>query len=113
MMKPASLLPVHLHDHRILVDDGRAGRAPLVVGVVEPAGVDRAQVALPEELPRHVVGVQALGGEVGDDEEQVDGVQLTTIEGNTNEGGSREGVGVFRRTARRISAINRGYLSYG
>ena len=44
--------------------------------------------------------------------ERVDGVLLTTIEGNTNEGGSREGIGVFRRTARRIPSINRGFLDY-
>ena len=44
--------------------------------------------------------------------EQVDGVVLTTIEGNTNTGGSREGVGVFRRTGRRIAIINRGFINY-
>jgi hypothetical protein len=44
--------------------------------------------------------------------ERVDGVQLTTIEGNTNLGGSREGIGVFRRTARRIADINRGFVDY-
>jgi len=43
--------------------------------------------------------------------EHVQGVLLTTIEGNTNAGGSREGVGVFRRT-RHISAVNRGFLAY-
>ena len=38
---------------------------------------------------------------------------LTTIEGNTNDGGSREGVGVFRRTGpngRKISSVNKGFL---
>jgi CHAP domain/Putative peptidoglycan binding domain len=45
--------------------------------------------------------------------ESVDGVVLTTIEGNTNLGGSREGVGVFRRTGRKLSAINRGFINYG
>lgn len=40
--------------------------------------------------------------------EAVQGVNLTTIEGNTNEGGSRNGVGVFRRTRRRITDINLG-----
>uniref|UniRef100_Q01VH8 Peptidoglycan-binding domain 1 protein n=1 Tax=Solibacter usitatus (strain Ellin6076) TaxID=234267 RepID=Q01VH8_SOLUE len=44
--------------------------------------------------------------------ESVSGVVLTTIEGNTNDGGSREGVGVFRRTARRISNINQGFVDY-
>jgi len=44
--------------------------------------------------------------------EKVDGVVLTTIEGNTNNGGSREGIGVFRRSARRIGNINRGFVEY-
>jgi hypothetical protein len=44
--------------------------------------------------------------------ERVDGVVLTTIEGNTNTGGSREGVGVLRRTGRRLAAINRGFINY-
>jgi len=44
--------------------------------------------------------------------EKVDGVQLTTIEGNTNLDGSREGIGVFRHTMRRISQINKGFIDY-
>src|SRR6266536_5116811 len=44
--------------------------------------------------------------------EEVRGMALTTIEGNTNEGGSREGIGVFRRTSRRISDMNRGCIDY-
>lgn len=44
--------------------------------------------------------------------ESVNGGILTTIEGNTNEGGSREGIGVFRRSARTISSINKGFLVY-
>lgn len=42
----------------------------------------------------------------------VDGVLLTTIEGNTNEGGSREGIGVFARHGRKLAAINRGFIDY-
>jgi len=45
--------------------------------------------------------------------EEVRGMALTTLEGNTNEGGSREGIGVFRRTSRRISDMNRGFIDYG
>jgi hypothetical protein len=44
--------------------------------------------------------------------ESLAGVVLTTIEGNTNDGGSREGVGVFRRSGRRISGINQGFVDY-
>ncbi len=38
--------------------------------------------------------------------------RLITIEGNTNLPGDREGVGVFRRTGRKLSEINQGFLSY-
>jgi hypothetical protein len=44
--------------------------------------------------------------------ERIEGIRLTTIEGNTNQGGSREGVGVFRRDGRTIPTINRGFLLY-
>jgi hypothetical protein len=38
--------------------------------------------------------------------------RLITIEGNTNLPGDREGIGVFRRTGRKISDINKGFISY-
>ena len=38
--------------------------------------------------------------------------RLITIEGNTNLPGAREGVGVFRRTSRKLSDINKGFISY-
>ena len=44
--------------------------------------------------------------------EELQGIYLTTIEGNTNDNGSREGIGVFRRTARKIPDINRGFIDY-
>jgi hypothetical protein len=44
--------------------------------------------------------------------ESVHGGFLTTIEGNTNIGGSREGIGVFRRKSRNINNINKGFLDY-
>ncbi|MBK6507204.1 MAG: CHAP domain-containing protein [Ignavibacteria bacterium] len=44
--------------------------------------------------------------------ESVNGGFLETIEGNTNEGGSREGIGVFRRNRRKIKDINRGFIHY-
>ncbi len=44
--------------------------------------------------------------------EQVAGVSLTTIEGNTNLNGSPEGIGVFRRTGRTVAGINLGFIQY-
>ncbi len=43
---------------------------------------------------------------------KVIGNNLETIEGNTNDDGSREGVGVFRRTGRSIANINRGFIGF-
>jgi hypothetical protein len=44
--------------------------------------------------------------------EAIEGGRLITVEGNTNDGGSREGVGVFRRNGRKINSINRGFIDY-
>jgi hypothetical protein len=44
--------------------------------------------------------------------EGIEGGHLITVEGNTNDGGSREGVGVFRRNGRKIVSINRGFIDY-
>jgi putative peptidoglycan binding protein/CHAP domain-containing protein len=44
--------------------------------------------------------------------ESTAGGKLVTIEGNSNEGGSREGIGVFRLTRRKIVDINKGFIDY-
>jgi hypothetical protein len=43
--------------------------------------------------------------------ESVNGGLITTIEGNSNAGGEREGIGVFRLT-RKINSVNTGFISY-
>ena len=43
---------------------------------------------------------------------RVIGNGLETVEGNTNDGGSREGIGVFRRRGRSIASINRGFIAF-
>jgi hypothetical protein len=40
------------------------------------------------------------------------GGTLVTIEGNTNEGGSSNGIGVFHRTQRKIRDISIGFISF-
>lgn len=45
--------------------------------------------------------------------ERVLGGKLVTIEGNTNDNGSRDGIGVFRRDKRTIASINKGFIDYG
>lgn len=44
--------------------------------------------------------------------EAVEAGKLVTIEGNTNDNGSREGIGVFRRFQRKINSINKGFIDY-
>lgn len=60
------------------------------------------------------VFIMSYGGGLGHTGivESVNGGYLTTIEGNTNDGGSREGIGVFRRTSRKINSINKGFIQY-
>lgn len=63
--------------------------------------------------PGHVF-IMDYGGGVGHTG-MVAGVRagkLVTIEGNTNDGGSREGIGVFERDGRKIVSINKGFLDY-
>ena len=44
--------------------------------------------------------------------ERVAAGKLTTIEGNTDDSGNREGIGVFRKTGRKLSDINLGFIDY-
>lgn len=43
--------------------------------------------------------------------ESVSGGFINTIEGNTNEAGSRNGIGVFKRQ-RKINSVNKGFIEY-
>ena len=66
------------------------------------------------EFPRHFSNQQTGGGNGHPGfVANVIGNRLGTIEGNTNDGGSREGIGVFRRTGRTIDSINRGFIGFG
>lgn len=42
--------------------------------------------------------------------ESVQGGYITTIEGNTNNSSSREGIGVFKLNSRKINSINKGFI---
>ena len=57
--------------------------------------------------------VMSFGGGLGHTGlvEAVNGGFITVIEGNTNDGGSREGIGVFRRS-RKIASVNKGFIEY-
>jgi cell wall-associated NlpC family hydrolase len=68
----------------------------------------------PELLKPGMLFIMATGGGTGHTGilEKIIGGRLVTIEGNTNDTGSREGIGVFRRSTRNIASINRGFIDY-
>jgi hypothetical protein len=77
-----------------------AGRAHFDESVVRPGQIFVIDVGAPDG-----------GGHTGLVESIAAG-KLVTIEGNTNPGGSAEGIGVFRRRGRRIRDVNVGFLDY-
>ncbi|CAN5467659.1 hypothetical protein BH10BAC3_BH10BAC3_10990 [soil metagenome] len=62
--------------------------------------------------PGHIF-IMSFGGGLGHTGlvESLNGGFINVIEGNTNDNGSREGIGVFRRV-RKINSINKGFLEY-
>jgi CHAP domain len=68
----------------------------------------------PELVQPGMIFIMDFGGGKGHTGivEAVHGGFITTIEGNSNNQGSRDGVGVFRLT-RKINTINKGFIDYG
>jgi len=103
---------------------GRANPVVRTAGVMEhwrraeQAGVRRVPAADATADPARVhpgmIFILDTGGGSGHTGlvEAIEGGRLITLEGNTNDGGSREGVGVFRRNGRKIVNINRGFIDY-
>lgn len=67
----------------------------------------------PELIKPGMIFIMAFGGGTGHTGivESVNGGFISTIEGNSNNAGSRDGFGVFRLT-RKINTINRGFIDY-
>jgi hypothetical protein len=88
----------------------RARRAPKVKTITTQAALDK-----PSALKPGMVFIIETGGGKGHTGivSRIVGNRLDTIEGNTNDGGSREGIGVFRRNGRTVSSINRGFIDFG
>src|ERR1039457_1297137 len=63
-----SLLLIALDNHKILVEDGRTGRAPLELGRIVSPDVEPAEVTLPQPMAGEVVGIQALRPEECNDD---------------------------------------------
>lgn len=96
-----------------------AGALALWNGAAGRTGVVRVTAAEAREDVRLVrpgqVFVLSTGGGLGHVGlvESVSAGILTTIEGNTNDGGSREGIGVFRRSGvngRKVVEVSKGFI---
>ncbi|MGA7215722.1 MAG: peptidoglycan-binding protein [Terrimicrobiaceae bacterium] len=68
----------------------------------------------PSKVEPGMIFILATGGGFGHAGlvESAQGGKLVTIEGNTNDSGSRNGIGVYRRSGRSISSINRGFVFF-
>ena len=81
------------------------------------AGITRISssraAANPELVQPGMVFIMAFDGGFGHTGlvESVAGGFITTLEGNSNGGGGREGIGVFRLT-RKIRSVNKGFIDY-
>jgi hypothetical protein len=86
----------------------RAGQA----GITRLAAAEAT--ADPARVHPGMIFVLDFGGGAGHTGlvESVQGGRLVTLEGNTNDEGSREGIGVFRRTGRKVLSVNRGFIDY-
>lgn len=101
MLKTAGVL-----DHWNRAETKGASRITLIRAKNNPALIKPGHIFVIDTGPAGGAGHTGLV-------ERVIGGKLVTIEGNTNEGGSRDGVGVFRRTQRTIASINKGFIDYG
>lgn len=93
----------------VLAHWSKAGAAPGATRITNKSAVDNPSLI----KPGHIF-VMDFGGGAGHTGlvEAVTGGKLMTIEGNSNDGGSREGIGVFRRSARKVASINKGFIEY-
>jgi len=99
----------HIKTAGVLDHWNRAGRKAGVTRITKNAAVDDPALVKPGCL-----FVIDLGGQLGHSGMVIDTAngRMTTIEGNTNDNGSRNGIGVFQRQARKINQINKGFIDY-
>jgi CHAP domain/Putative peptidoglycan binding domain len=99
----------HIETAGVLDHWNKAGRKPKVVRVTNAKAVADPELVKPGSL--FIIDFGQGKGHSGMVIEVANG-RLVTIEGNTNDNGSRNGVGVFLRDARKISKINKGFIDY-
>ena len=99
----------HIRTAGVLDHWNKAGNTPGVLRITKTKAVADPGLVKPGSL-----FIIDLGGGLGHSGMVIETIngRLITIEGNTAINGSREGIGVFRRDARKISQINKGFIDY-
>jgi hypothetical protein len=99
----------HIKTAGVLDHWNQAGRKPGVLRITRTRTISDPGLVKPGSL-----FILDLGEGLGHSGMVVEtaGGRLVTIEGNTNDNGSRNGIGVFRREARKITQINKGFIDY-
>lgn len=99
----------HIRTAGVLDHWNQAGRKSKIVRVTHTKAVADPGLVKPGSL--FIIDLGQGQGHSGMVIEVTEG-GLVTIEGNTNDNGTREGIGVFKRHARKISKINKGFIDY-
>jgi len=99
----------HIKTAGVLDHWNKAGRKAGVIRVTNAQAMADPSLVKPGSL--FIIDLTHGNGHSGIVAEIANGM-LVTIEGNTNDGGSRNGIGVFKRTARKINQINKGFIDY-
>ncbi len=99
----------HIKTPGVLDHWNKAGTKPGVVRVTNAQAVGDPSLVKPGSL-----FIIDLGGGLGHSGMVVETAngRMMTIEGNTNDNGSRNGIGVFKRNARKINQISKGFIDY-
>jgi len=93
-----------------VIDHWNKAKAKAKVGrITHAAAIANPALVTPGSL--FIIDTGGGHGHTGMVVEVADG-RLVTIEGNTNPGGSANGIGVFLRDARKIASISKGFIDY-
>lgn len=99
----------HIRTAGVLEHWNKAGNKPDVLRITKAKAVADPGLVKPGSL--FIIDLGGGFGHSGMVIETING-RLITIEGNTTISGSRNGIGVFRREARKINQINKGFIDY-
>lgn len=99
----------HIRTAGVLDHWSKAAKKPNAVRIKSDSAINSPELVKPGSL--FIIDLGKGTGHSGIVIENANG-RLITIEGNTNDNGSREGIGVFLRNSRKIASINRGFIDY-